>query len=242
MSFFALYDAEHFYGGPEPVPGARVSFVPDKLFAARERRPVRPADRQPVGDEGLLVNEIAADVLQWPSSLWRVTDLEPMRPIPSPRWMHCRAFTVVEQVPAWLVAGPHGDAVEWVIARTRTLTGAQADALAALSDEGEEPLTRTLWSRWSRGHHTLSPVGCALTTLYKVVNEAAHRVGPQLFGPDEEYHEVEVLSDPAWLRAFRAAYAAALALGAPELLSPGENAVLARRWTTVFGSPDLPQR
>ncbi|MER5903632.1 MULTISPECIES: hypothetical protein [Streptomyces] len=33
MSFFALYDAEHFYGEPEPVPGARVSFAPDKLFA-----------------------------------------------------------------------------------------------------------------------------------------------------------------------------------------------------------------
>uniref|UniRef100_A0AAU3HPA3 Uncharacterized protein n=1 Tax=Streptomyces sp. NBC_01393 TaxID=2903851 RepID=A0AAU3HPA3_9ACTN len=241
MSFFALYDAEHFYGEPEPAPGARVSFVPDKLFAARERRTVRPADRQPVGDEGLMVNEIAADVLQWPSSLWRVADLEPMRPQHGYRWVRCRAFTVMEQVPAWLVAGPHGDAVEWVIARTRTLTGAQADALAALSDEGEESLTRTLWSRWSRTHHTLSPVGCALTTLNEVVTEAAHRVGPQLFGPDEEV-EVEVLSDPAWLRAFGAASAAALALGAPELLAPRENAVLARRWTTVFGSPDLPRR
>ncbi|MFF3419260.1 hypothetical protein ACFYW9_31940 [Streptomyces sp. NPDC002698] len=239
MSFFALYDAEHFYGEPEPVPGARVSFVPDKLFAARERRTVLPADRQPAGDEGLMVNGIAADVPLWPSSLWRVTDLEPMRPLPGHRWLRCRAFTVVEQVPAWLVAGPHGDAVEWVIARTRTLTGAQADALAALSDEGEEPLTRTLWARWSRDPHTGSPVGCALTTLSKVVTEAAHRVGPQLFGRDEE-DGVEVLSDPAWLRAFGAAYAAALALGAPELLTPRENAVLARRWTTVFGSPDLP--
>ncbi|MFD5520354.1 hypothetical protein [Streptomyces sp. NPDC127066] len=239
MSFFALYDAEHFYGEPEPVPGARVSFAPDKLSAARERRTVRPADRQPVGGEGLMVNEIAADVPLWPSSLWRVADLEPMRPLLSHRWLHCRAFTVMEQVPAWLVAGPHGETVEWVIARTRTLTGAQADALAAQSDEGEEPLIRTLWARWSRGHGTGSPVGCALTTLNQVVTEAAHRVGPQLFGPDDDEEEVEVLSDPAWLRAFGAAYAAALALGAPELLTPRENAVLARRWTTVFGSPDL---
>ncbi|MFE2538296.1 hypothetical protein [Streptomyces sp. NPDC059371] len=240
MSFFALYDAEHFYGDPEPVAGARVSFAPDKLFAARERRIGRRVDRQPVGDEGLVVNEIAIDVLVWPSSLWRVADLEPTRPLPGHRWVRCRAFTVMKQVPAWLVAGPHGDVVEWVITRTRTLTSAQVDALAALSDEGEKPLTRTLWARWSRDHHTGSPVGCALTTLNEVVTEAAHRVGPQLFGRDEE-DEVEVLSDPAWLRAFGAAYAAALALGAPELLTLQENTLLARRWTTVFGPPDVPE-
>ncbi|MER5599704.1 hypothetical protein [Streptomyces sp. NPDC002265] len=74
-----------------------------------------------------------------------------------------------------------------------------------------------------------------------MITEVARRVGPQLFGPDDE-EEVEVLTDPAWLRAFGAAYAAALALGAPELLTPQENAVLARRWTTVFGSPVLPGR
>ncbi|MFB7241390.1 hypothetical protein ACFCYX_02840 [Streptomyces populi] len=241
MSFFALHDAERFHGEPEPAPGARVSFVPDRLSAARERRTGRPADRQPDGDEGLLVNEIVTDVLRWPSSLWRVTDLEPVRPVLSRRWVRCRAFTVMERVPTWLVAGPHGEAVEWVITRTRTLTGAQADALAALSDEGEEPLTRTLWARWMRQHHTNSPVGCGLTTLNEVVTEAARRVGPHLFGPDEE-DGAEVLDDPAWLRAFRAAYAAALALGAPEWLTPRENAVLARRWTTVFGPPDLPGR
>ncbi|MFE2582849.1 hypothetical protein [Streptomyces sp. NPDC059378] len=241
MSFFAFDDVEHFYGEPEPVPGARVSFAPDKLIAARERPAGRQVDRQPAGDEGLLVNEIATDVVQWPSSLWRVADLELMRPIPAARWLRCRAFTVMEQVPAWLVAGPHGDVVEWVITQTRTLTGAQADALAALSDDGEEALKRTLWARWLRDHHTGSPVGCALTTLNRVITEAARRVGPQLFGPDDE-EEVDVLTDPAWLRAFGAAYTAALALGAPELLTPQENAVLARRWTTVFGSPVLPGR
>ncbi|MER5599703.1 hypothetical protein [Streptomyces sp. NPDC002265] len=76
MSFFALYDVEHFYGEPKPVPGACVSFAPDKLIAARERSAGRQVDRQPAGDEGLLVNEIATDVVQWPSSLWRVADFE----------------------------------------------------------------------------------------------------------------------------------------------------------------------
>ncbi|WP_329303795.1 hypothetical protein OG410_40845 [Streptomyces sp. NBC_00659] len=66
-------------------------------------------------------------------------------------------------------------------------------------------------------------------------------MGPQLFGRDEG-DGVEVLSDPAWLRAFDAAYAAALALGAPELLTPEENAVLAHRWTIVLGPPDVPEQ
>ncbi|MEU5770625.1 hypothetical protein ABZ782_32395 [Streptomyces asoensis] len=243
MPFFAFYDAERFHGDPKPRPGVRVSFMPDKLAAARERaaRTGRPDDLPSVGNEGLMVNEIATDVPRWPSSLWRVADLEPMRPIPAFRWLRCRAFTVTEEVPVWLVAGPHGEAVEQVIDRTRTLTGAQADALATLPDEGEDPLKRTLWARWSRDHHSGSPVGCALTTLHQIIADAAWQVGPHLFGPDEE-DGVEVLKDPAWLSAFGAAYAAALAFGNPELLAPEENAVLTRRWTTVFGTPDLPPR
>ncbi|MFI0968168.1 hypothetical protein ACH4S8_43520 [Streptomyces sp. NPDC021080] len=241
MFYFAFDGAEHFYGDPEPAPGARVSFVPDKLYAARKRRTGRPVDRQLVHDDGLLVNEIAMDVSMWPSSLWRVADLEPMRPGPERRWVRCRAFTVVEQVPAWLAAGPHGEAVEWVMTQARALSSAQAEALAAQSDEGEAALTRTLWTRWSPQYNGCSPVGWALTALQEVVTEAARRVGPHLFGPDED-DEVEVLCDPAWLRAWSAAYAAALALGAPGFLAPEENARLARRWTTVFGSPDLPGR
>lgn len=95
-----------------------MSFGPDKVLAARERRTGRRTNRQSVGDQGLLVNQIATDVLLWPSSLWRVADLEPMRPLPVHRWVRCRGFTVTEQVLAWLVAGPHGDVVEWVITQT----------------------------------------------------------------------------------------------------------------------------
>ncbi|MGW1064639.1 hypothetical protein ACWD4F_09060 [Streptomyces aureus] len=243
MFYFAFDGAEHFYGDREPAPGVRVSFVPDKLAAARERRTGRPVQLQLVHADGMMVNEIAMDVAMWPSSLWRVTDLERMGPWPQSRWVRCRAFTVVEQVPAWLAAGPHGDAVEWVMNRARALTAAQAEALAAQSDEAEEALNRTLWARWLRENTTCSPVGWALTALQEVVTESARRVGPHLFGPDEDDEvEIEVLDDPAWLRAWTAAYAAALALGAPGFLTPEENAQLARRWTTVFGTPDLPGR
>jgi hypothetical protein len=243
VSFFAHDESKGFYGEPEPAPGARVHFVPEKLFAAREHATGRPKGRRLVGDEGLVVHEVATDVLVWPSSLWRVDDLErPVRLQSGSRWVRCRAFTVVEQVPGWLVAGPHGDAVEWVISQARMLTSAHVDALASLPDEGEDPLKRALWARWSRNHgRSGSPVGCGLLTLHKAETEAAHRAGPHLFGWDEE-DGVERLSDPAWLRASHAASAAAPALGAPELLAPAENAVLTRRWATVFGLPDLPER
>jgi hypothetical protein len=123
VSFFAFYDAAGFFGEPKPAPGARVCFVPDKLFAARERETGRPVDRHLVGDEGLVVDEVVGDVLVWPASLWRVGDLErPVRLQPGNRWVRCRAFTVVEQVPEWLVAGPCGHAVKWVIDQARALS------------------------------------------------------------------------------------------------------------------------
>jgi hypothetical protein len=242
VAFFAFDGAGGYFGTPDLAPGVRVQFDPDKLFAARERSTGRSADRHVAGDEGLVVHEIAAGVLVWPSSLWRVDELErPVRLRPGNRWVRCLAFTVLEQVPAWLVAGPHGDAVEWVITQARELTSSQVGSLAALSEDGEEQLTGRLWDRWLRDHRGGSPVACGLSTLYQAVEEAARRVGPELFGWDER-DEVEVLRDPGWLRAHRAAYGAALALGAPELLPAEKNAVLARRWMSVFGSPDLSRR
>jgi len=242
VAFFAFDGAERYFGTPDLAPGVRVRFDPDKLFAARERGTGRPVDRHLAGDEGLVVDEIATGVLVWPCSLWRVDELErPVRLRPGREWVRCRAFTVLEQVPAWLVAGPHGDAVEWVITRARELTSDQVEAIAALPEDDEEQLTRRMWDRWLRDHRGGSPVGCGLSTLHQAVEAAARRAGPGLFGWDER-DEVEVLRDPGWLRAHRAAYGAALALGAPELLPAEQNAVLTRRWTGVFGSPDLPRR
>jgi hypothetical protein len=232
VPFFAFRDAERFYGEPEPEVGARVRFVPDKLLDYRYG-PERTADQKLESDAGLMVQDVATIVLSWPTSLWRVDDLErPMRG--GYRRTRCLAFTVVEQVPTWLVAGPHGDAVEWVISLTRKLTGDQVHALASMPNEGEAPLKQAMWEKWQ---HTGSPVGCGLLTLSQAVDDAARRVGSHLFALDED--GVESLNDPSWLRAFGAAHSAALGLGAPELFAPHERAVLVRRWSAVFGTPSL---
>lgn len=237
MGFFSFLDDDRYFGEPGLARGVRVRFEADRLFAARERRTGRPVERRLAGDEGLVVAEVATDVILWPFSLWRVEDLDrPLRVRPANRWVRCQAFTVVEQVPTWMVAGPSGYAVEWVISRARALTGDQVAALAAMPGDDEEPLKQALWDRWLADHRSGSPVGCGLTTLQDAVEAAARRAGPRLFSWDEQ-DEVEVLSDPAWQAASHAASGAALALGAPELLAPEERAVLARRWTHLFGTP-----
>ena len=70
------------------------------------------------------------------------------------------------------------------------------------------------------------------------VNQAARRTSPTLFGWDE-VDEVEVLTDPAWMQAHHAAVAAALALGAPDILDVEVNEQLASRWLSVMQRPGL---
>jgi hypothetical protein len=122
--FFAVAGIGPYMGDPDPAPGVRVRFDQGKLLAARER--LRYGAGQVAADDGLLVRRSAIDVLVWPDQLWRVGDLEdPVLVAPSAEWVRCRAFTVVAAEPAWLVAGPHGAAVERVITLARSLSPAQ---------------------------------------------------------------------------------------------------------------------
>ena len=228
---------DEFYGVPSPAVGARVVFDIDRLFAARERLSGSPVDRTVVGDEGLVVYEDPLEVLRPPDRLWRVGELEgEIRLAPTNRWIRCAALTVREELPRWLVMGPHGHAVERVMDQAGGLTAEGVRALAAMDPAEEESLVDAVWQRYLRTHQSGSPVGCGLLAVNDRVEEAARRAGdPRLFGWDEE-DEVEVLTDPAWQQARRAACAAALALGAPDLLSAEENQRLARRWTAVFGA------
>lgn len=240
--YFAMpMEDRSFFGSPRPARGARVVFEPDKLLAAREQSGRRA---WPVSDEdGLVVDEDVRGVLLWPASLWRVEDLErPVRLAPATRWVRVLAFTVVEQVPTWRVAGRHGYAVAWVIDLARALTAEQVEALAALpeeQEEQEEPLRAALWQRWRQARRSGSPLGCGLTVLHTAVHDAARDVSASLFSPVREDGR-GTLTDPAWQSAGRAAEAAALGLGAPELLPAGQAAALARRWTSVFGTPTPP--
>lgn len=228
--FFAYHD-DRANCDREPQPGAVVRFDPDKLQAKRPDRPL-------LGSEGLVVHHDALDVLLWPDSLWRVGRLEGVTEA-GPRWSRCKAFTVEEQVPTWLVSGPRGYVVEWVVARCRALTAEQVEALDAIPGDEEVQLTRDLWVAWGVDHRSGSPVGQGLGRVLDGVSHAARQTDDELFGWDDE-DGVEVLTDRRWTSASHAAFSAALGLGAPDYLAPEQNAALARRWTAVFGQPPLP--
>ncbi|MGI8647101.1 MAG: hypothetical protein DLM55_03700 [Acidimicrobiales bacterium] len=236
--FFAhAPDGSDLFGAPVPALGARVVFVPELLFAAQEHLRSRPVPHELVGDEGLVVHEDAREVLTWPCRLWRVEDVEGVvRLRPENRWFRCKAMTVVEELPAWQVLGAHGDSVVSVMEQARWLTAEQVHHLAAIDHGGERRLYEAVWNRWLAVGGSGSPVGRGLSLVNSAVDEAARRTDCGLFAWDEA-DEVEFLADPGWQQAGRAAAAAALALGAPELFSSFERDVAARRWTTVFGRP-----
>jgi hypothetical protein len=229
--------ADEFFGVPYPSVGVRVVFDIGRLFASRDRLMGRPVDRKISGDEGLVAYADAMAVLTLPDRLWRVDDLDGVvRVHPRNPWVRCTALTVREDLPNWFVMGPHGDSVASVIDRARRLTDEQARAIASLDAADEERLASAAWD--PRGDttygYTVTPVGCGLHEVYRAVEEAARQTDPRLFAWDEE-DGAEFLADPAWIQAARAANAAALAVGAPDILTPQENQRLALRWTSVVG-------
>jgi hypothetical protein len=229
---------EEFLGLPLPAVGVRVRFDVEKLFAARERLLGHPVERVLAGDEGLVVHEDPMEVLQLPDRLWRVDGLTgEVRLAPANRWLRCQSLRVREELPAWLVMGPHGDLVAQVIDQACHLTDDQVRAIAALDPVDEQRLHRAAWERWRVHRRSGSPVGCGLLAVHDAVTQAARRTSPDLFGWDEQ-DEVEVVTDHAWLQAGHAAGAAALAQGVPDLLGAEENRRLMRRWTAAFGAPE----
>ncbi len=231
---------DDFFGVPFPSVGARVVFNIERLFAARIRTGGWSNPREVVGDEGLVVHEDPMAVLVMPDRLWRVDDLDgEIRLAPNNRWLRCRALTVRQELPTWLVMGPRGNLVAQVIDQARNLTDPQAKALATMDAAEEERLVGAMWDAWLPTHRSGSPIGHGLNDVHYAVEEAARRMGPHLFGWDEQAG-LEVLVDPTWQQAAHAANAAALGLGAPELLGDQGSQGLARRWITVIGAPTPP--
>jgi hypothetical protein len=229
---------DDFHGRPYPSVGARVVFDIDRLFAARDRYAELRGDRTVTGDEGLVVHEDPMAVLVVPDRLWRVDDLQGVvRPVTGRGWLRCRALTVREELPTWLVMGPHGEAVARVINQARSLTDQQARAIAAMDPADEERLVGVVWDRWhAAGGRSGSPVGRGLLEVNHAIEDSARRTSSLLFGWDDEDGR-EVVVDPAWQQAGHAANAAALAMGAPEMAGVEESQRMAQRWAAVVGPP-----
>jgi len=222
----------------------------------REAKPgatVRNPDR---GPPWIVVDHSLRSVIpaKWPGRLWRVEILEeaPEQPNATARYTRAAAVRVLEEAPASALFGPRGEAVVRVIDRAGRLELDDVRALSELvGDEARAAYSRA-WNRWlaevdqasphfGENHdgtlavfagETRSPIGGGFTVLHEVVSRRARALaGDAAFETDED-GEVFLAAD--WAGASHALLHAAMALGAPDLVPPGDRELLTRAWTARF--------
>lgn len=96
-------------------------------------------DRGAVGYLSVSTSPSDCTGFRWPCRLFRVEPVEP-RAVGSdlPNKRACHALTVVEELPAWQVFGPNGEAVVAVIDRASRLTLDEVGRLAAAWDAARD--------------------------------------------------------------------------------------------------------
>ncbi|GIH05653.1 hypothetical protein Rhe02_37200 [Rhizocola hellebori] len=158
------------------------------------------------------------------------------------------AVEVLQELPASVLFGPHGERVAPIADVAATLTLAQAAALARVRHPGAAMARSRVWRRWLQSRpgrssdvdgdhsHTLdddgSPIGRGMGLLFGLVWKAARaRGGPDAFRPDPHPADDgdEILQQP-WYDASAALLDAAIAEGAPNLLQDNEADVLCQSW------------
>ncbi|GCD98647.1 hypothetical protein [Embleya hyalina] len=169
---------------------------------------------------------------------------------------YIRAFTVdvLAELPASALFGPHGTAVVDVLDAARALTPRLAARLAAASIPGAAARYGAAWKHWLTGEpnavpyldrdhcDTLavpgagpadSPIGKGFLAVSAAVLAAAReRGGPTAFETeydDEDGTSEEVMAEP-WSHALDPLLHAAMALGAPHLMSDADRETLTAPW------------
>ena len=234
-------------------------YVPDSdpgVFAGAARgMVVRKPDRSPpwiVVDHAIE----SAVIARWPGRLWRVLvfDADGVEQASAhANYTRALAVKVVEEVPASRLFGEHGEAVVAVLSFASGLDAATAERLAELRHPEANQAYSRAFRRWldrvgcgsvhgeSDFSGTLeagqgpsrSPLNCGLSLVYRVVWDRAEVVaGPGAFVEDDEG---ERALGPVWGAAASALLDAAMALGAPSVVSE-DAGVLTAAWKPVGDS------
>jgi hypothetical protein len=233
-------------------------YVPDSnpgAFASAARGVViGNPDRSP---PWIVVNHAIewALVARWPGRLYRVVvlDVDGIEQV-SADAHYTRAFAVkvIDEVPASCLFGEHGEAVAAVLSFASRVDGATARRLAEHRHPEADRAYSRAFRRWldligcgsvhaeSDFSGTLSaglgpsrsPLNCGLALIHRVVSDRAEVVdGPEAFVEDEDG---ERTLGPVWQTAASALLDAAMALGAPSLVSE-DAAVLTAAWKVAGG-------
>jgi hypothetical protein len=180
-------------------------------------------------------------VSRWPMRVWRVTDVGAAPPESqlSPSYTRANSVRIVDEVEAWRVFGASGWAVATVIEGSASIDRDDVTVLAPGRSADSDDLYARAWEAWDPGTAGGSPVGSGLILVWQAVEQAARSIDPSLFTFDP-VDGVDVLTDRDWTLAGRACTEAALAFGAPSLLSASDGELLSATWRAHFDNPRRP--
>ncbi|MGE0846261.1 MAG: hypothetical protein AB7L41_08320 [Flavobacteriaceae bacterium] len=191
-------------------------------------------------------------VAKWPGRLWRVRVAEAASgrdqakaggpPRADAGYVRAVAVRVVEELPAAMLFGAHGEAVARVIETASRLDRREAERLAAARHADAAGALDRLWRGWTTARGLVipagggfdgvlklgaarpaSPVGDGLAVLHSALFARATAIDGEAATHEDE--DGAWLNDP-WRCAGAALADAALALGAPEHASERDRAAL----------------
>lgn len=194
-------------------------------------------------------------VARWPGRLWRVEVLKRAGSQPSANASYTRAIAVrvLEERPVAELFGPHGDEVCKVIAVADRLTEQDFDQLRRVVTQDADGAYSRAWSKWiSRLDPTSphvnddlggtlqvsvqgkrSPINDGLSLVHHIVFDRACAIaGDAAYVRDDETDDIWLR--PEWSPAGTALLHAALALGAPELMSEADRDLLLSAFVRAF--------
>ena len=146
------------------------------------------------------------------------------------------AVRVIEELDAWRVFGEHGWRVGTVITQSALLDRDDAAALASARDDRAGDAFRRAWQAWSQLGTSGCPIGHGLVLVSGAVQHAAMSIDRSLLSFDP-VDGVDVLDDPTWIAARMACLEAAMAYGAPDLLSRVDTDSMCAAWQERFNCP-----
>jgi hypothetical protein len=194
-------------------------------------------------------------VARWPGKLWEVEIVRAAseQPVAAAGYTRAVAVRIVRGHPPGILFGRHGEHVVRVLEAAASIDLDQAVELGTRSTAAARDAYSRAWRRWIakvdpgsihldsdhtytlavHAAGTLSPIGGGFTVMYTVLMERAQALaGDAAFVTGEDGEQS--FANP-WDGALQSFLHAAMALGAPELLSEADRAVLLEAWNHCFG-------
>jgi hypothetical protein len=197
-------------------------------------------------------------VAKWPGRLWKVKIIEtaPEQPNISAKYTRATAVQILEERSVSELFGRHGEVVCKIIEKAQNLQFNEVQMLGDAKNQLATEAYSRAWKNWlaqvmpTSGHSEddlcsilaiyaldkakKSPVNHGFTVLYDIVSQRAQiLVGDAAFEIDNEGDRAFT---PVWFRIFHVFLHAAMAYGAPEIMSSTDNELLKSAWVKYFGT------